>query len=229
MTETTETAENTWANHYLKSEQALYAALSAFQGEMPVIEKKKTATIPSKTGRGYQYSYADLADIMSAIAGLLGKNGLAFTCTPTIRETGMVLQAQLVHKDGAMMVGEMPITGGSPQQIGAELTYKRRYLLACLTGVVTDDDVDGSMAEGPQQAVKTPAQPVDVASPATVDAVKAAVIAAGYAPDFTARAVKYTSGNRTQNIHELTEAEARQFLAKVQEQVAATDTGEGSQ
>ena len=46
-----------------------------------------------------------------------------------------------------MLTAALPIHGGgSPQAIGSDLTYMRRYLLGCMTGIVTDDDDDDGQA-----------------------------------------------------------------------------------
>lgn len=123
----------------------LAAALAAFQAEAPVIAKTKTARIQTERGRDYAYTYADLAAIASAVLPLLAKHGLAFITMPTAGERPLLV-AMLVHTSGQYVTGELPIMGRTPQEIGSSLTYGRRYLLGCLTGVVTDDDDDGALA-----------------------------------------------------------------------------------
>lgn len=141
-------AKTTATNH-----ANLAAALAAFQAEMPVVNKGKTATIPNKNGgRGYSYSYADLADVTRQVAPLLAKHGLAFTAHPRAVDGGMYeLAATLMH-DGTdpddFITGSLPLFGRTNQEIGSAITYARRYLLGCLTGVVTDDDEDGTIATG---------------------------------------------------------------------------------
>lgn len=117
------------------------AALAAFQAEMPTVKKGKTAD----TGT-YRYKYADLSDIVEAVGPVLARHGLAFTCSPG--RDG--LTAMLLHTSGQRLTGILPITGATPQQVGSSLTYGRRYLFGCLTGVVTDDDDDGAAASKPQ-------------------------------------------------------------------------------
>jgi len=124
------------------------SALAAFQAEMPVIPKNARAQIQTSGGGGYGYSYADLASIMPIVAPLLSKHGLAFSCMPTRTDDGVpMLLGVLLHSSGQRLQGELPISGRTPQEIGSALTYARRYLLCCLTGVVTDDDDDGRLAE----------------------------------------------------------------------------------
>lgn len=126
----------------------LAEALAAFQAECPVIPKKQTAKIETQGGRNYSYTYADLATISPVVLPILAKHGLAFTALPRGGKDGPpMLVGMLIHKSGQTVRGELPITGRTPQEIGSSLTYGRRYLLGCLTGVVTDDDDDGHLAE----------------------------------------------------------------------------------
>lgn len=135
----------------------LAAALAAFQAEMPTIHKGKTAKVPTKAGGSYSYSYADLADMAQQIHPLLASHGLAFASMPRVIEGSggqYELAARLMHAaSGESIEGALPIRGGTFQEWGSALTYCRRYLLGCLTGVVTDDDDDGQAAvRGQQQA-----------------------------------------------------------------------------
>jgi hypothetical protein len=124
------------------------SALAGFQAEVPVIPKTETAKIQTSGGGGYGYRYAGLGTIMPIVSPLLSKHGLAFTTMPTRTEDGVpMLVGVLLHSSGQSLQGELPISGRSPQEIGSSLTYGRRYLLCCLTGIVTDDDDDGRLAE----------------------------------------------------------------------------------
>ena len=125
----------------------LAAALAAVQSALPVVHKGKTASIRSDKG-SYGYSYADLSDVTAVIMPLLAKHGLSFSCTPrTVGERGgYELAGLLLHTSGDRIEGALPLTGGTPQQLGSSITYMRRYLLGCMTGVVTDDDDDARAA-----------------------------------------------------------------------------------
>lgn len=163
-------------------------ALAAFQAEMPVVNKSKSANIPNKSGGpGFRYSYADLADVTRQIAPLLAKHGLSFTAHPRAAESGYELAATLLHDGSDQTIeGALPLFGRTSQEIGSAITYARRYLLGCLTGVVTDDDDDGAAAaqapqrtrherpapapQMPQAPQKTPDQMLDeVLATTTVD------------------------------------------------------------
>lgn len=126
----------------------LAAALAAVQAKLPEVRKTETATVPMKSGGKYSYTYADLADVSRAVLPLLGQNGLAFTCMPTINAAGrFVLAYSLLHSSGEREGGEYPLpASGTAQEIGSAITYGRRYVLCAITGVAPDADDDGSAA-----------------------------------------------------------------------------------
>lgn len=123
------------------------AALADFQADMPAVSKNKKAEVPTKTGGKYTYTYADLADVSAQAMPLLRKNGLAFSACPRRTEHGYELVGLLLHVSGETLQGALPLNGNQPQEIGSALTYARRYLLGCMTGLVTDDDDDGQAAQ----------------------------------------------------------------------------------
>jgi len=132
----------------------LATALAAFQAEMPTVPKAHTATVKSDKG-SYSYTYAGLADVTEAAMPLLSKHGLSFVTLPGQG----VLTGILLHSSGQSLTATLPINGATPQQVGSSLTYMRRYLLGCMTGLVTDDDDDGQQAEAAPKATRKPAAP----------------------------------------------------------------------
>lgn len=127
---------------------SLAAALAAFQANLPQIIKSETATVPTKTGGSYRYSYADLAQVARVVLPHLGPLGLSFTARPTLNADGkFVLAYSLLHACGDREDGEYPLPGsGTAQEIGSAITYARRYSLCSVTGVAPDEDDDGSAA-----------------------------------------------------------------------------------
>lgn len=134
----------------------LAKALAAFQAEMPTVAKSHTAN----TGQ-YSYTYAALADVQGEAMPLLTKHGLSFTCCPSRTENGFELVGILLHESGEHLRGSLPLQSGNMQAIGSSITYGRRYLFGCMTGVVTDDDDDGAAATRPTKAARktAPARP----------------------------------------------------------------------
>lgn len=144
------------------TESPLTAALAAVQAELPDVRKSETATVQTKTGGSYKYSYADLAAVSKAILPLLGKHGLAWVTKPTITEGRFVLVYQLRHVSGEMETGEYPLPTGTPQEIGSAITYARRYTLCSVTGVAPESDDDDAAAAShrqPERDVWESAQP----------------------------------------------------------------------
>jgi hypothetical protein len=126
------------------------AALADLQTQLPHIAKDNTAKVPTKTGGGYQYKYADLAQISREVLPLMGKLGLSFTSRPTLTGDGrLVLVYELRHISGEIIEGAYPLPDrGSPQEVGGAITYARRYCLCAVTGVAPDDDdEDAVLAE----------------------------------------------------------------------------------
>jgi hypothetical protein len=124
-------------------------ALAALQAELPTVAKSKKANVGQ-----YGYTYADLSDVSEAVMPLLSKHGLAFTAPPSHREDGYYLVGILLHESGEYIEGDYPLSGHKPQEIGSAITYGRRYLLGCMTGVVTDDDDDGQLAQQAKKPTK---------------------------------------------------------------------------
>lgn len=143
----------------------LASALVAFMLEKPRVAKSQEARIPGKDGRqGYSYKYADLADVDDAATPVLARHGLAFIAVPRRTENGSYeLVGTLLHTSGETMEGPLPLHGRSAQELGSSLTYMRRYLLGAMTGIVTDEDDDGSRAQAAQaQTRQAPPPPPEV-------------------------------------------------------------------
>lgn len=130
----------------------LAKALAAFQKELPKVGKDKTAKMGS-----YSYTYADLASLTHTVLPLLTKHGLSFVAAPRQTENGYELAGILLHTSGEQIEGALPLYGRQPQEIGSAITYARRYLLGCLTGVVTEDDDD---AQAAVKSSRTQSEPV---------------------------------------------------------------------
>jgi ERF superfamily len=121
---------------------ALLAARAAFA---PVL---KTARNPHFNSR-----YADLASVLDACEPALAAQGLGVVQIPYWRDGAMLLVTTLAHTSGERLSGEYPILTdyAKPQQIGAALTYARRYSYLAIVGVAPEDD-DGEAASGRGQA-----------------------------------------------------------------------------
>lgn len=131
-----------------KSEQIneIAGALSKFQAECPHIDLDREVKVRMKTGGEYKFSYATIGNIKKTITPLLAKNGLSYS-QPTCAD-GTVTTI-LMHSSGQYICSSLLIKGeNNAQGIGSAITYAKRYSLAAILGIVTDDDDDGNMAEG---------------------------------------------------------------------------------
>lgn len=143
-TEPVEVAPRIDAGSDATPEAQLTAALANAQAEFPVIAKTQTATVPTKTGGSYSYTYADLADVLSAVRPVLARNGLALTQPTITREGKSVLLTIVRHVGGATLESEVDLgqQPSNPQNFGGALTYLRRYELCTLLGIAAEDDTD---------------------------------------------------------------------------------------
>lgn len=114
-------------------------ALSKLQGEILNATKDK---------QGYNYSYADLAQILDISRPLMSKHGLSLTQMPTTQADGKIgLTSLLMHDSGQCIESffELPIEAAAKmstaQACGSVITYMRRYALAAILGIAqTDED-----------------------------------------------------------------------------------------
>jgi hypothetical protein len=137
----------------------LIAALCKAQGEFK--SALKDATNPH-----FKKSYADLSAIWEACREGLNKNGLVVSQQPSGTEQGWHLITRVYHTSGGYIESVTPIIcsrPNDPQAFGSGMTYSRRYALAAILGIVTDDDdAEGAMSRPQQQsAQKQPARAAD--------------------------------------------------------------------
>lgn len=153
-----EVGGNTPTSTYEPGVDKLAAALAEVQAELPAIVAREVAKVTGETKQGkpvsYTYKYAGLATVAAAVLPLLGQHGLAFTSFPTLISGRFVLRYELLHASGQRLVGLYPLSEDvrSPQAMGSQITYARRYVLCAVTGVSPEDDDDAAAAEADRQA-----------------------------------------------------------------------------
>ena len=131
----------------------LSEALAKAQGEM------KPASFDAQNPH-FRSKYATLASIMEACRAALSQNQIAVVQGTSVIEDRVIVTTMLVHASGEFVSDQlsMNIIKDSPQAIGSAITYARRYSLASLVGVVSDQDDDAEAAmpkENAQKPVKT--------------------------------------------------------------------------
>ena len=138
---------------YKSGTPKLNAALAKAQKEFKPIIKSKTAEVIMKSGGKYSFNYADLQDIIEATQEALSKHGLS--CIQRIHASPLQLIAELRHESGEVIMSSLPISvpQGRPQDFGSLLTFYRRYLVAPLLGVSSEEDDDAGLASGQETKV----------------------------------------------------------------------------
>lgn len=129
----------------------LAGALATAQAKFRAVTKDKNASIQSKTGGSFRYSYADLATVVGAIKDALSANGLAVLQPVHAIEGMVVVTTLLAHSSGEWISEEMrwPVVNSDNRSIGSGVTYARRHsLLAMVGAAATDEDDDAETARG---------------------------------------------------------------------------------
>jgi len=130
----------------LMSEQigSLAAALGKVQLAIENVSKDKQA---------YGYKYADLASCLQAAKKPLGENGLAVSQLITSDGDKSFLATLLMHESGQWLKSTFCIENvvmkqcNSLQQMGAGITYARRYAFCALVGLTQEDDDAASISK----------------------------------------------------------------------------------
>lgn len=127
---------------------ALVKALSEARAKIGKIGKGKSAEIATKGGSKYSYSYADLADVLEAVAKPLAEHGLVLIQTLRVAPS-FQLVTTLAHSSGEWVRSAMPLPAedGDARSLGSWLTYLRRYSVCALVGVAAEDDDDAEQAK----------------------------------------------------------------------------------
>lgn len=133
--------------HRRRAELEFSIALAEFQQVCPSIAKSSTAKIMTKGGSSYQFTYADLEEIISTVRPHLASNGFSFsfdsktdgkmlTCTCTLRHA-------MGHRESSSFTLPTESASGASEQqkVGGALTYAKRQCLISILGLsVTDPE-----------------------------------------------------------------------------------------
>lgn len=132
-----------------EAKKAFLDARARFQTLVPVINKKKKASINSAKGN-YSYRFADLGVISAAIKDALNECGLTyrweFDESGGKQKVTCIISHRDGHEEATTMEAGLDSTGGKNdiQQKGSTNTYLQRYTLIGALGLSTsDEDNDG--------------------------------------------------------------------------------------
>jgi hypothetical protein len=118
-------------------------ALVAAVGELQNVAK--TAANPY-----FKSKYAPLDAIIEATRPVLKKHGLAVIQQPLFMEGTAGVETTIIHEGGYSTTSTLllPLKDQSPQGVGSAITYARRYSLAAVLGIASEDDDDGNVSTG---------------------------------------------------------------------------------
>lgn len=133
----------------MKQSETITKLLEAF-----TLAQAEFTTLP-KDKNGYGYKYTDLDTVISSVRPILAKHGLGFMQMLTTLENGKsAITTRLFSKEGEYLedttiLPEVAMAKtNSAQNLGAAITYMKRYALCAMLGISSDEDTD---AVSPQQ------------------------------------------------------------------------------
>jgi hypothetical protein len=130
----------------------LLMALLSAQAEYPTLPKDK---------KGYGYNYTDLDTVITTIKPIFIKNKLGFMQSLTTLDNGKNgLTTRIFNEKGEWIEDTIALPDvamaktNAAQNVGAAITYMRRYALCSILGISSDEDVDAEVNQ--QQTSKLP-------------------------------------------------------------------------
>lgn len=132
----------------IKSDQIndIATALCQFQADCPALELDREVEVKTKSGGTYRFKYSTLLNIVETTRPILHANGLSVTQLPNIDGSVTTI---LLHKSGQFLSSTLHIKGGNtPQEMGSIITYTKRYALASMLGLVSEEDDDANIGSG---------------------------------------------------------------------------------
>lgn len=117
----------------------IYPAFFNLQQELRTMKRDKVVKVKSDKG-AFEFRYTPLDTIMEELRPLMGRQGLA-----VMQAVGVdLITTRLIHKSGEWIESQTMLNTkhANMKDYGGEITYKRRYALSALLGLVSDEDTD---------------------------------------------------------------------------------------
>jgi len=140
---------------------AIAAAIVKAQAEMPKL-------LADSDNPYYKSKYIALADLIKEVRPVLAKHGLAVIQGVSGDGENVIITTRIIHESGEWIeeAFTMPVVAkgtkeATPQDYGAAVTYARRYSLAGILGVASEEDDDANSISKPiERTVPTKAASV---------------------------------------------------------------------
>ena len=126
----------------------LTEAIAKARAEMKAPKMDKEASM----GQGRTYRYASLASVLDSVLPALTKHGITLLqpCSMGDGVVSVTTQLQLGEQTVETTLSA-PLSRGGFHEMGAAITYLRRYGLSSLLAICADEDEDGHAAEAAAQ------------------------------------------------------------------------------
>ncbi len=141
----------------------------------------------------FKSKYAPLNEILNDVRPLLSKYGLSVLQMPSGDDQEVHITTLLMHESGEWIEScplKMKPAKNDPQGIGSAITYGRRYALAAILGISSEDDDDGNVAtHGKPEPTKSESTQRPQAAPQSSDKPKQAPANGNKASDAQVKAI----------------------------------------
>tara|TARA_R100001460_G_scaffold77381_2_gene118351 strand:+ start:1698 stop:2447 length:750 start_codon:yes stop_codon:yes gene_type:complete len=132
-------------------------------------QKEMRPAIKDAKNPRFNSNYTDITSVLNACMEALYSNNLAMTQPVEHKEMGMVVTTRITHITGEYIETSLPLImlKKDMQNLGAAITYARRYGLTTLLGIPEEDD-DGnsnSTYNPPKQKAKPKPKPKKAPQP----------------------------------------------------------------
>lgn len=135
----------------MKTSDSIKAMAPAFAKAQAAVAN----TVKSAVNPHFKNKYVPLDDLIPVVKSALLAEGIAFLQGAEPSEGDVLhLTTRLIHTSGEWIESTLSMkpSKADPQGIGSCITYARRYSLAAMVGVVSDDDDDANAASAPAKA-----------------------------------------------------------------------------
>ena len=119
-------------------------------------------TLP-KDKEGYGYKYTDLDTVITAVRPILAKHNLGFMQSLTMTEGRPGITTRIFNTAGEWIEDTIGLPDvamaktNAAQNMGAAITYMKRYALSAILGISSDEDTDAATPQQPQRQEQKPA------------------------------------------------------------------------
>lgn len=132
-----------------EADRDVWSALSDFQSQMKPLPRNGKGSI-----NGKEYSWVTLDDLVEGTRELLRKNGLVISQALDEKQNLVTVLHHIASLSDITSVFPLGIPSNI-QELGARITYLRRYEMTALLGISAETDVDGAAPKPASTATAT--------------------------------------------------------------------------